>query len=340
VQHLLTGIYGTLRIEPHGPQHGARIAQTPLGPARLDNMRFAMDFDAQGDPPGMLYVGHLLSGALTVGTGHDRRAYQPGDVLLAAQPDNPYTATIRGTSIDPAGIPPDLLAQVADTGPDRKQQPLSLTGPEPVSGKAAASWKATYAYTRQLAQDPATAGQPLVAASAARLLAAVTLATFPSNALTEPTAADRHDASPATLRRAVAFIDGHARQDITVADIAASALSPSAPCNSPSGGTWTPPRRPTCARSDSTTPTTTSPPPTPPWKPSQRSPSAGASLARAGSPPPTTGNTALPLASPSTTTSAANDRRPPRAWIVRARNLQGQRKQGPMAPALPTDHRR
>jgi transcriptional regulator GlxA family with amidase domain len=52
----------------------------------------------------------------------------------------------------------------------------------------------------------------------------VTLATFPSNALTEPTAVDRHDASPATLRRAVAFIDEHARQDITVADIAASAF--------------------------------------------------------------------------------------------------------------------
>lgn len=222
--HLLTGMYGTLRIEPHGPQHGVRIAQTPLGPARLDNVRFAMHFDAQGDPPGMLYVGHLLSGALTVGTGHDWRAYQPGDVLLAAQPDNPYTATIRDTGIDLAGIPPDLLAQVADTGPDRKQQPLSLTGHEPVSGKAAASWKATYAYARQLAQDPATAGQPLVAASAARLLAAVTLATFPSNALTEPTAADRHDASPAMLQRAVAFIDEHARQDITVADIAASAF--------------------------------------------------------------------------------------------------------------------
>ena len=46
----------------------------------------------------------------------------------------------------------------------------------------------------------------------------MTLATFPSNALTEPTAVDRHDASPATLRRAVAFIDEHARQDITVAD--------------------------------------------------------------------------------------------------------------------------
>ena len=103
--HLLTGMYGALRIEPHGPQHAVRIAQTPLGPARLDNVRFAMHFDAQGDPPGVLYVGHLLSGALTVGTGHDRRAYQPGDVLLAGQPDNPYTATIRDTGIDLAGIP-------------------------------------------------------------------------------------------------------------------------------------------------------------------------------------------------------------------------------------------
>jgi hypothetical protein len=156
--HLLTGMYGALRIEPHGPQHAVRIAQTPLGPARLDNVRFAMHFDAQGDPPGVLYVGHLLSGALTVGTGHDRRAYQPGDVLLAGQPDNPLHRHDPRHRHRPGRHPRDLLAQVADTGPDRKQQPLSLTGHEPVSGKAAASWKATYAYTRQLAQDPAAAG--------------------------------------------------------------------------------------------------------------------------------------------------------------------------------------
>ena len=40
----------------------------------------------------------------------------------------------------------------------------------------------------------------------------------------DPTIQDRNDGSPATLRRAVAFIDEHAHEDITAADIGAAAF--------------------------------------------------------------------------------------------------------------------
>jgi transcriptional regulator GlxA family with amidase domain len=46
------------------------------------------------------------------------------------------------------------------------------------------------------------------------------LATFPSNALLEPTITDHRDSTPVLLRRAVAYIDDHAHDDITVTDIA------------------------------------------------------------------------------------------------------------------------
>ena len=55
------------------------------------------------------------------------------------------------------------------------------------------------------------------------LLAASVLAAFPNNAHTDPTAQDRVDAHSATLRRAIAYIDDHAHEPITVADIAAAA---------------------------------------------------------------------------------------------------------------------
>ncbi|MFE3166081.1 helix-turn-helix domain-containing protein [Streptomyces sp. NPDC059224] len=45
---------------------------------------------------------------------------------------------------------------------------------------------------------------------------------FPNTARTDPTAQDRGDAHPATLRRAIAYIDDHADQPITVADMAAA----------------------------------------------------------------------------------------------------------------------
>jgi AraC-like DNA-binding protein len=72
--------------------------------------------------------------------------------------------------------------------------------------------------------SPGTASHPLVTANAARLLAATALAAFPNNALADPTSQDRNDGSPVTLRRAVAFIEEHAHEDITTADIAAAAF--------------------------------------------------------------------------------------------------------------------
>ncbi|MER6983051.1 helix-turn-helix domain-containing protein [Streptomyces carpinensis] len=49
------------------------------------------------------------------------------------------------------------------------------------------------------------------------------MAAFPNTARTDPTAQDRTDAHSTTLRRAVAYIDDHADQPITVADVAAAA---------------------------------------------------------------------------------------------------------------------
>lgn len=122
--------------------------------------------------------------------------------------------------LEVAVLDPALVRHVADTAPTRSQQPVRFTGYEPVSRQAAATWKSTYDYVRQLARDPGALAQPLIADSASRLLAAVALAAFPNNALLDPTAADRHDAHPATLRRAVSFIHDNAHRDISAADIA------------------------------------------------------------------------------------------------------------------------
>jgi transcriptional regulator GlxA family with amidase domain len=62
-----------------------------------------------------------------------------------------------------------------------------------------------------------------VVSTASLYLAASVLNTFPNNALTDPTIEDRHDASTHTVGRATAFIDEHAHEDISAADIAAAA---------------------------------------------------------------------------------------------------------------------
>lgn len=222
-QGILNDTYGPVRIDPRGPRRGLRLERASLGSVQFHHVSVGMDFDAVGGPLQALIFGELTSGLLRHSSGGTDRHYLPGDAFLAAQPGHSYTATVRDADVRLTVIDPALPSQVADTAPGRAQVPVQFTGYEAVSAQARDRWTETCAYLREnLLADPGSSATPLVAASASRLLVATALATFPNNALTDPTADDRHDASPATLRRAVAYIDEHAHQDITVADIAAA----------------------------------------------------------------------------------------------------------------------
>jgi AraC-like DNA-binding protein len=223
-QDILSNAYGPVRIDPRGPRRGLRLERAALGSVQFHRVNVAMNFDAVGAPLEALIFGELTSGRLRQSSGGSDRHYVPGKAFLAAQPGRSYTATVHEADVRLTVIDPALLSQVADTAPGRAEVPVQFTGYEAVSAQATSRWTDTCAYLREnLLTDPRTSTTPLVAASAARLLAGTALATFPNNALTDPTVDDRHDGSPATLRRAVAFIDEHAHQDITVADVAAAA---------------------------------------------------------------------------------------------------------------------
>ncbi len=127
------------------------------------------------------------------------------------------------TDLEFATFKPDLLAQVAAAAPGRAARALRFTGHQPVSRSAAAMWSATYDFVRDTLTAVPVTDAPLLEGTAARLLAATALSAFPNNSVHEPTAADRADAHPATLRRAVSFIDDNAHRDISAADIAAAA---------------------------------------------------------------------------------------------------------------------
>lgn len=223
-EDILSSTYAPVRIYPRGPRRGLRLEQTALGPVQFHRVSVGMDFDAEGDPLEALVFGELTSGQVCQQSDHSDRRYRPGEVFLAARYSDPYTATVHGADVRLTLLDPALPSQVADSAPGRAQLPVRFTGYEPVSAQAGQQWKATCAYLReQLLTDPEAAATPLVAASAARLLVATALATFPNNALTDPTTQDRYDGSPATLSRAIAFIDEHAHDDIALADIAAAA---------------------------------------------------------------------------------------------------------------------
>lgn len=226
IEHVLGGAYARMRIRPG--RHGAmRMASTPVGPARLDEFRFTMDFDAGVEPLGALVFAHVTSGRIVLESDHEERRLVPGEVALVAQPEHPYTAAMRDMEIANAVLDPAGLSRVADTAPGRIQRPVRFTSYLPVSPEAAQMWRTTFTYVRDTADTaaalPGTDAFALVTASLERLLVATALTVFPNTALTDPTIEDRRDAHPDTLRRAIAFIEANPHRDITAADIAAAA---------------------------------------------------------------------------------------------------------------------
>ncbi|WP_328473832.1 helix-turn-helix domain-containing protein [Actinoplanes sp. NBC_00393] len=224
IQQTFTVDYGNrmcLRTEHERP--AMRYQRTEAGPLALDTLVQTATMDFAIEPlDGRLVVTRSSSARLERTCADTAGRYEAGDLFLMAYPDEPYTVSFHPGGARNCVIDPALLHRVAANAPGRKPQPLRFTSLDPHSPQAAADWWATYAYVSGLLESPQPVA-PLVVAHATQLLAAVTLATFPNTALTDPTAGDRHDASPATLRRAVAFIEAHAGEDISAADVAAAA---------------------------------------------------------------------------------------------------------------------
>jgi AraC-like DNA-binding protein len=225
VHQILSSIYGAVRIQAIGSRPaGMRLASASLGEVRFDRLSFRTALEADGAPLGAYVFGQLTSGRVRHCSDRSVRTYLPGEVFLAVQPDHPYLATVDDTAVDLAVIDPALVDEVAESAPERVERPVRFTGYRAVSARAIERWKSTYAYVHAEARtSSAGVTHPLVAGNAARLLVATALATFPNTALTDPTIEDRHDAHPATLRRAIAFIESNADGDIGVADIARAA---------------------------------------------------------------------------------------------------------------------
>ncbi|MEV8098245.1 hypothetical protein [Kitasatospora sp. NPDC085879] len=94
--------------------------------------------------------------------------------------------------------------------------------------------------------DPVACESELLLSTAAQHLAAVTLTSLPHTARTDLLPADTRDATPATLRRAMAFIDDNAHWTSPWPTSSRRPTSRRGPCATRSGGSPAAPRWPTC----------------------------------------------------------------------------------------------
>ncbi|HUN35104.1 MAG TPA: helix-turn-helix domain-containing protein [Trebonia sp.] len=210
---LMTGRTGT----------GAGLAVTHVGCGAFEvadvTMPGGLTFQADGHEA--VVIGTIVDGRLQVDHGRLTRRYQPGDVFIANSPHCHVTVRTHDNRNQGIVLAQDLLTAVAG-GEGRSSGIPRFTAPHPVSSAAAARWQQATGFVDSLLAGPGAAS-PLVIGAAARLLAATALTVFPNTAVTGADPAARRDARPATVRRAVSFIEAHADQDITIADIAAAA---------------------------------------------------------------------------------------------------------------------
>ncbi|MGK8523308.1 helix-turn-helix transcriptional regulator [Nocardia asteroides] len=200
------------------------ITREVLGPVSLDEFELSFDMSYNAQPLGKICLCQVTSGMIEenfLDSGTD--FFLPGEIGLLTPPDLPYSGVIHHARYRITMFDPALLTRVAASAPGDESDPVRLTGHRPVSPDAARHLSSVLEHMRGLAADHPAGEQPLIASSAAQYLAASVLHALPSTAHTEPTGSDRNDAHPDTVRRALAYLESHVRDDIAIADIAAAA---------------------------------------------------------------------------------------------------------------------
>ncbi|MFE0022794.1 helix-turn-helix transcriptional regulator [Amycolatopsis sp. NPDC059021] len=222
----LSSSYAPMRIGSTTRESHARITRAAAEPVSVDHLDLSFEMSYNVRPLEKICLCDIDSGTVEDHSpaGSAPESFGPGEIFSFAPPDRPYTGRICQARYTITMFDPHLLDEVAATAPGSAGRRVRLLDHRPVTDAAGRQLRHTITHLRKnVLADPASQAHPLVVSTAARYLAARVLATFPNTALTEPTGTDRHDALPATVRRATAYIDSHLDTDISLADIAAAA---------------------------------------------------------------------------------------------------------------------
>lgn len=223
IEAFLRTAYPGVLIGHTGPRHtSVGLRRDVLGAVTLDRIALGFDLSYGIEQTGTLCVASVHAGVIehsAPGDGTDNLT--PGRVGLLGANELPTSGIIRAGRYDLTLFDSALLDRVAAGAGGA---PVRITAPGPRTPAAARRLTEAVTHMKHLAADPATAGNPLLVATATDYLAATVLATVPTTAVTAPGAADRRDAHPGVVRRAIAYLESHVHEDITVAAVAAAAF--------------------------------------------------------------------------------------------------------------------
>jgi AraC-like DNA-binding protein len=225
MREILHRAYGgwSLLTGSRGSAGELAVTHIDAGPIGFSDGILPGDLSFKVSGQDVVTVGIVIEGSIEAGRGETADRFRAGDVFVASFPHADFTCRTRNARLHALSLAVPVLARVAGTAANGTGRPLRFLSRRPATSGGRDQWNTTASFVSGLLTTPAATASPLVIDAAARLLAATMLAVFPNTVTTGPDQTGRQGGWPAALRRAVAFADDHAHQDITVADIAAAA---------------------------------------------------------------------------------------------------------------------
>jgi AraC-like DNA-binding protein len=169
-------------------------------------------------------IEHRKGNPVQIDTGAESVTLRSGDCFLLP-PDRPYQAAWNSVGVTVTTLGFENLQRDAESLVDHEMVSVDFT--RPISPAAGRHWSQTIGYLeRVVSSSPLLAAAPLARRELDWLVNSAVLACFPNSTLDAKSTSDAGD-TPQPLRRALAFIDEHAGDPITLNEIAAAArISP------------------------------------------------------------------------------------------------------------------
>ncbi|GAA4545648.1 helix-turn-helix transcriptional regulator [Amycolatopsis samaneae] len=219
-------LLGELRVRcrVHRGATGAftlRVTREVIGELWLDQWRVEGGLSLDADPFRDFVFGFLTGGRWGGSTRREELRGRAGLVFTHSNRDA-GVYTLRDAEWSGLRLPAGTVRRVAaeESGHGRVQ----FLGMGPVNTGMRDYWRSAVEFARgQLSAPDGPGRDPLVYAELANLLATVALGTFPNTTMTAEHLPSPGTAGPAALRRAIAFIEAHADQPLTLSGIADAA---------------------------------------------------------------------------------------------------------------------
>jgi AraC-like DNA-binding protein len=199
------------------------LIERSAGQISLARMHHSAGGIAQSNPLDSLLFVVGCEGAVEVVAGRERVRSGRGGAWLYPI-GTPFSVGWDRFGLVLLSLPLAVVAEQAAAQTGIAAGDLRFEAIIPVSPEMTRFWRTTVGMVnRELAAPDSALAYPLTQASTLTMLGAAALSTFPNTAMTAAQLPGPGQVAPAALRRAVAFIDAHADEPITLTEIAAAA---------------------------------------------------------------------------------------------------------------------